>query len=102
MSVNGNRWTVGADGVAPRRWFDEVIEMPSGRLHAVSGAGLISGRAVCLAPVILLDPLDWHWPDDGDEEWPLCWVYLTLTHPRPDAAAWRRDGVHLRDGGAVR
>ena len=62
MSVNGNRWTAGADGVAPRRWSDEVIEMPSGRLHAVSGAGLISGRAVCLAPVILLDPLDWHWP----------------------------------------
>ena len=80
MSVNGNRWTVGADGVAPRRWFDEVIEMPSGRLHAVSGAGLISGRAVCLAPVILLDPLDWRWPDDGDEEWPLCWICHALTH----------------------
>jgi hypothetical protein len=37
----------------------EVVELPSGRLHAVSGAGLILGRAVCLAPVILLDPRDW-------------------------------------------
>ena len=54
--------------------------MPSGRLHAVSGAGLVLGRAVCLAPVTLLDPLDWRWPDDGDEEWPLCWICLALTH----------------------
>jgi hypothetical protein len=70
MSVNGNRWTAGADGVAPRRWSDEVIEMPSGRLHAVRGAGLFSGRAVCLAPVILLDPLDWHWPTTATRSGP--------------------------------
>jgi len=41
--------------------------------------GLIGGRALCLAPVTLLDPLDWRWPDDGEEEWPLCWICLALT-----------------------
>jgi hypothetical protein len=30
--------------------------------------------------VTLLDPRDWRWPDDGDEEWPLCGICLTLTH----------------------
>jgi hypothetical protein len=53
--------------------------MPAGRLHAVSGDGLVAGRAVCLAPVTLLDPIDWAWPDDGDREWPLCWSCLALT-----------------------
>jgi hypothetical protein len=43
-------------------------------LHAVSGDGLVAGRAVCLTPVTLLDPADWAWPDDGDHEGPLCWV----------------------------
>ena len=28
----------------------------------------------------LLDPRDWRWPDDGNEEWPLCWICLALTH----------------------
>jgi hypothetical protein len=30
--------------------------------------------------VTLLDPRDWRWPDDGDEEWPLCRTCLALTH----------------------
>ena len=72
-------WTVGADAVWPRPWAEEWVEMPAGRLHAVSGAGLISGLALCRAPVVLLDPADWRWPDDGDEEWPLCWLCLAMT-----------------------
>ena len=70
MRVNRSGWTVGTDGLAPRDWSGEVVQMPSGRLHAVSDPGLIVGRALCLAPVNLLDPRDWRWPDDGDEEWP--------------------------------
>ena len=30
-------------------------------------------------PFFVLDPALWVWPDDGDEEWPLCWVCLALT-----------------------
>jgi hypothetical protein len=30
--------------------------------------------------VTLLDPRDWRWLDDGDEDWPLCWICLALTH----------------------
>ena len=80
MRVNRSGWTVGADRMAPRDWSGEVVEMPSGRLLAVSDPGVIAGRALYLAPVTLLDPRDWRWPDDGDEEWPLCWICLTLTH----------------------
>jgi hypothetical protein len=72
-------WTVGADGIHSLPWSGERVDMPAGRLHAVSGVGLISGRALCLSPVTLLDPRDWRWPDDGAEEWPLCWICLALT-----------------------
>ena len=81
MSCHEHPWTVGADHIGPRDWSGEVVEMPAGRLHAVSGAGLILGRALCLALVTLLDSRDWRWPDDGDADWPLCWICLTLTHP---------------------
>jgi hypothetical protein len=84
MSVDDTGWTVGADRIAPRDWSGEVVQMPSGRLHAVSDPGLLQGQALCLAPVILLDPRDWRWPDDGDEEWPLCGICLTLTHVGSD------------------
>ena len=71
-----DRWTVGVDAEAPRSpWGGPA---PS-RLHAVGDAGLVAGRALCLAPVTLLDPALWVWPDDGDEECPLCWVCLALT-----------------------
>ena len=74
-----SRWTVGADDLVPCDWSGETVQMPTGRLHAVSGEGLVAGRGVCLAPVARLDPLDWRWPDDGGEEWPLCWTCLALT-----------------------
>jgi hypothetical protein len=72
-------WTVGADAVERRRRSGDWVRMPTGRLHAVSGDGLVFGTALCLAQVTLLDPRDWRWPDDGAEEWPLCWVCLALT-----------------------
>jgi len=49
MSRNRTGWTLGADRIAPRNWSGEVVQMPSGRLHAVSADGLITGRALCLA-----------------------------------------------------
>jgi hypothetical protein len=57
----------------------EWVDMPTGRLHAVSANGLVAGRGLCLAPVTLLDSVDWTWPDDGGPEWPLCWICLALT-----------------------
>ncbi len=74
-----DQWTVGADAVTPRAWDNEWVDMPTGRLHAISGNGLITGTALCLAPVRLLDPAEWTWPDDGAQEWPLCWVCLART-----------------------
>jgi hypothetical protein len=74
-----SQWTVGADAVILRSWSDESVEMPDGRLHAVSADGLVEGRALCLAPVVLLDPRDWQWPDDAADEWPPCWICVALT-----------------------
>ena len=50
MKDNRSDWMVGADRMAPRGRSGEVVPMPSGRLHAVGGAGLIVGRALCLGP----------------------------------------------------
>jgi hypothetical protein len=72
-------WTAGADAVERRLRSGRWVAVPAGRLHAVSGRGLIDGRALCRAPVTLLDPADWTWPDDGDAERPLCWTCLALT-----------------------
>ncbi len=72
-------WTVGADGLGTRLWSGEPVQMPTGRLHAVGSEGLLVGRAVCRTPVVLLDPADWRWPDDGSDEWPLCRTCHALT-----------------------
>jgi hypothetical protein len=82
MDCHGDAWTVGADHIGPRDWSGEDVTMPSGRLHAVSDVGLILGRALCVAPVTLLDPRDWRWPEDGEADWPLCWICLALPHVR--------------------
>ncbi|SNS33834.1 hypothetical protein SAMN04488107_2272 [Geodermatophilus saharensis] len=75
-----DRWTVGADAVVSLAWDGEPLSVPQGRLHAVGGEGLVAGRSVCLAPVALLDPAEWSWPDDGAEaDDPLCWICLALT-----------------------
>ncbi|MGY1606792.1 MULTISPECIES: hypothetical protein [unclassified Geodermatophilus] len=76
----GGRWTVGADAVRPFYRTGGSLRVPLGRLHAVSGDGLVMGRSVCLAPVVLLDPAEWSWPDDRAEAGdPLCWICLALT-----------------------
>ncbi|MGY1728521.1 hypothetical protein ACI79J_16260 [Geodermatophilus sp. SYSU D01062] len=83
MSADTRRrehWTMGADAVRPLECGGESLDLPVGRLHAVSGDGLLVGRSVCLAPVTLLDPAVWSWPEDRDEAGdPLCWICLALT-----------------------
>jgi hypothetical protein len=73
------RWNVGAYGLRTHLWSGEPVQMPTGRLHAVDPEGLLVGRAVCRAPVVLLDPVDWRWPDDGSDEWPLCRICQAMT-----------------------
>jgi hypothetical protein len=75
-----SRWTAGADAVDGNPGAGGPGQVPAGRMHAVSDAGLIESRALCLTPVQLLDPAVWQWPDDADERWPLCWACLALTH----------------------
>ena len=72
-------WTAGADAVDRRLRSGRWVAVPAGRLHAVSDRGLVDGRALCQAPVTLLDPAEWTWHDDGDAERPLCWTCLALT-----------------------
>jgi|1186.fasta_scaffold110410_2 hypothetical protein len=79
---NREHWTVGADALRSLNGDGESLHVPEGRLHAVSGAGLIVGRSVCLAPVSLLDPAQWSWPDDPADApvaAPLCWICRALT-----------------------
>ena len=72
-------WTAGADAVRPAPGSGGPLALPVGRLHAVAAPGLLTGRARCCAPVVLLDPAVWRWPDDGTAESPLCWTCLALT-----------------------
>ena len=79
----GGRWTMGADALHAVASSGGFRHVPAGRLHAVSGEGLVAGRSVCLAAVALLDPAEWSWPEDPDEAddaaGPLCWICLALT-----------------------
>jgi len=79
---NREHWTVGADALRSLNGAGESLHVPEGRLHAVGGDGLVAGRSVCLAPVSLLDPAEWSWPDDPDDDpaaGPLCWICRALT-----------------------
>jgi hypothetical protein len=63
---------------------------PVGRLHAVDEAGLSSGRALCHAVVVPLDPAVWRWPGAADHARPLCWTCLGITHAATDGPSTRR------------
>jgi hypothetical protein len=70
---------VGADAVRPALRGRGPVAAPVGRLHAIAAADVLTGRARCGAPVALLDPAVFGWPDDGTSERPLCWSCLALT-----------------------
>ena len=87
-------WLAGADEVIPGARWAQILPraggaspptaVPIGRLHAVGEAGRLVGRGLCQAPVTLLDPARWRWPDDADQLRPLCWTCLALTHRAED------------------
>ncbi|MGY1742957.1 MULTISPECIES: hypothetical protein [unclassified Blastococcus] len=72
-------WTPGIEPATPRPGQPGAADAPQGRLHAVAADGLVTGMALCMTPVLLLDPAYWAWPDDGSSAWPLCWTCLALT-----------------------
>jgi hypothetical protein len=72
-------WAAGADTVQPAPWAGRAVVLPAGRLHAVEDDGVLTGRARCGAPVALLDPSVFGWPDAATSQWPLCWSCLALT-----------------------
>jgi hypothetical protein len=77
-----DHWTVGADALLSLEGDGGRLHVPMGQLHAVNDDGLIDGRSICQAPVILLDPAAWSWPDYADDNSAtsqLCWDCLALT-----------------------
>ena len=87
--VEPQQWLVGAEQVIPGDRWAQILPgagrsspptaVPIGRLHAVGDAGRMVGRGLCQAPVTLLDPARWSWPDAADQLRPLCWKCRALT-----------------------